>query len=169
MFYQGMPDLYEIYIISRISIWIKYSIPHNLRRFITHLTICYYSVTKSCPTLFSSTNWSTPDYSVLHHLPKIAQICVHWISDLTLFGPLLLLPSIYPSIRVFSNESALHIRWPKYWSFSFNVSLSSEYAGLIFFRIDWVDLLAAEGTLKSLLQHHNLKAQVLLHSAFFTV
>ena len=83
--------------------------------------------------------------------------------------PLLLPPSIFPSIRVFSNESALHIRWPKYWSFSFNVSPSSEYSGLISLRTDWLDLLAVQGTLKSLLQHHSSKASILWCSAFFIV
>ena len=88
---------------------------------------------------------------------------------LILCYPLLLLPSIFPSIRVFSNESALHIRWPKYWSFSFSISPSNEYSGLISFRIDWFDLLAVQGTLKSLLQHHSSKASVLRRSAFFIV
>ena len=88
---------------------------------------------------------------------------------LKLCRPLLLLPSIFPSIRVFSNESALHIRWPKYWSFSFNISPSNEHLGLIFFRMDWLDLLAVQGTLKSLLQHHSSKASILQHSAFFIV
>ena len=83
--------------------------------------------------------------------------------------PLLLLPSIFPSIRVFSNESALPIRWPKYWRFSFSFSPSNVYSGLISFRMDWLDLLAAQGTLKSLLQHHSSKASIFLHSAFFTV
>ena len=83
--------------------------------------------------------------------------------------PLLLLPSIFPSIRVFSSESVLHIMWPKYWSFSFSISPSNEYSGLISFRIDWLDLLAVQGTLKSLLQHHSLKASILWHSAFFMV
>ena len=83
--------------------------------------------------------------------------------------PLLLPPSIFPSIRVFSNESGLHIRWPKYWSFSFNISPSNEYPGLIFFRMDWLDLFAVQGTLKSLLQHHSSKASILWHSAFFIV
>ena len=81
----------------------------------------------------------------------------------------LLLPSIFPSIRVFSNESVLAIRWPKYWSFSFSISPYKEYSGLISFRIDWLDLLAAQGTLKSLLQHHSSKASILRRSAFFTV
>ena len=83
--------------------------------------------------------------------------------------PLLLLPSIFPSIRVFSNESALRIRWPKYWSFSFNISPSNEHSGLISFRMDWLDLLAVQGTLKSLLNYHSSKASILRHSAFFTV
>ena len=88
---------------------------------------------------------------------------------LILYCPLLLLPSIFPSIRVFSNESTLCIRWPKYWSFSFNISPSSERSGLISFRMDWLDLLAAQGTLKSLLQYHSSKASILWCSAFFTV
>ena len=90
-------------------------------------------------------------------------------NHLILCHPLLLLPSIFPSIRVFSNESALHIRWPKYWSFSFSISPSSEYSGLISFRVDWLDLLAVQGTLKSLLQHHSSKTSILLRSAFFIV
>ena len=86
---------------------------------------------------------------------------------LILCYPLLLLPSIFPSLRVFSNESVLHIRWPKYWSCSFSISPSNEYSGLISFRIDWLDLLAVQGTLKSLLQQHNSKASILRRSAFF--
>ena len=90
-------------------------------------------------------------------------------SHLILCRPLLLLPPIPPSIRVFSNESALHIRWPKYWSFSFNISPSNEQPGLISFRMNWLDFLAVQGTLKSLLQHHSSKASILWCSAFFTV
>ena len=90
-------------------------------------------------------------------------------NHLILCHPLLLLPSIFPSIRVFSNELALPIRWPEYWNFSFSISPSNEYSGLISFRIDWFDLLAVLGTLQSLLQHHNLKAPILRHSAFSTV
>ena len=90
-------------------------------------------------------------------------------NHLILCHPLLPLPSIFPSIRVFSNESALRIRWPKYWSFSFNINPSNEYPGLISFRMDWLDLLAVQGTLKSLLQHHSSKASILQHSALFIV
>ena len=90
-------------------------------------------------------------------------------NNLILCHPLLFPPSIFPSIRVFSNESVLPIRWPKYWSFSFSISPSNEYSRLIFFRMDWLDLLAVQGTLKSLLQHHSSKASILQHSAFFTV
>ena len=88
---------------------------------------------------------------------------------LILCHPLLLLPSVFPSIKVFSNESTLHTRWPKYWSFSFSIIPSNEHPGLISFRMDWLDLLAVQGTLKSLLQHHGSKASILQHSVFFTV
>ena len=90
-------------------------------------------------------------------------------NHLILFHPLLLLPSIFPSIRVFSNESVLSIMWPKYWSFSFNISPSNEHSGLISFRMNWLDLLAVQGTLRSLLQHHSSKASILQHSVFFMV
>ena len=114
---------------------------------------------------------STPGFPVHHPLPKRAQTHVHQVGDVIqpsyLCRPLLLLPSIFPNIRVFSNESVLYIRWPKYWSFSFSISPSNEYSGLISFRIDWLDLLAVQGTLKSLLQHHSSKASILWHSAFF--
>ena len=90
-------------------------------------------------------------------------------NHLILCRPLLLPPSIFPSIRVFSNESVLRIRWPKYWSFSFNINPSNEYSGLIFFRMDWLDLLAIQGALESFLQHHSSKASILWHSAFFIV
>ena len=90
-------------------------------------------------------------------------------NHLILCHPFLLLPSVLPSIRVFFNESTVHIRWPKYWSFSFSISPSNEHSGLIFFRVDWLDLLAVQGTLKILLQHHSSKASILQCSAFFTV
>ena len=118
------------------------------------------------------TPWST-GFHVHHQLPKLAQLMsiesMMPSNHLILCCPVLLLPSIFPSIRVFSKESVLHIRWPKYWSFSFNISSSNEYSGLISFRIYCLDLLAVQGTLKSLLQHQSSKASVLRHSAFFIV
>ena len=139
---------------------------HCLHDWWTQETCC--SVAQSCPTFCDPMDYSTPGFSVLHHLPELAQTLVHWVSDasnhLILCHPLLLLPSIFPSIRVFSNELALHIRWPKCWSSS--ISPSNEYSGFISFRIDWLHLLAVQGTLKSLLQHHSSKAFVLWHSAF---
>ena len=117
-------------------------------------------------------NCSTPGLLVHHQLLEFTQTHVHWVGDanhLVLCCPILLLASIFPNIRVFSNESALCIRWPKYWSVSFNISPSNEQSGLISFRIDWLDLLAVQGTLKSLLQHHSSKASILRRSAFFIV
>ena len=118
-------------------------------------------------------NRSTPGLPVHHKLPEFTQTHVHRVGDAIqpshLLSPLLLLPPIPPSIRVFSNESTLRIRWPKYWSFSFSISPSNEHSGLISFRMDWLDLLAAQGTLKSLLQHHSSKASILQCSAFFMV
>ena len=114
---------------------------------------------------------SMPGLPVHHHLPEFTQTHVHWwtSSHLILCRPLLLLSLIPPSIRVFYNESALRMRWPKYWSFSFSIIPSKEHPGLISFRMDWLDLLTVQGTLKSLLQHHSSKASVLRHSAFSTV
>ena len=114
-----------------------------------------------------------PGFHVLHHLLEFAQTHVLWVRApsnlLNLCCPFLLLPSIFPSIRVLSKESALCIRWPKYWSFSFSTNPFNEYSGLISFRTDWVELLAVQGTLKSLLQHHSLKASIFLCSTFFMV
>ena len=115
-------------------------------------------------------DFSTPSLPVHHQLLKLMPIeSVMTSNNLIPCRPLLFLPSIFPSIRVFSNESALRIRWPKYWSFSFNFSPSNEHSGLISFRSDWLDRLAIQGTLKSLLQHHSSKASILRHSAFFIV
>ena len=115
------------------------------------------SVTRSCPTLCDPMNCSTLGLPVHHQLPESTQTHVHCVSDAIQssppLSPLLLLPSVFPSIRVFSNESTLHIRWPKYWSFSFNISPSNEHPGLISFRMDWLDLLAVQGTLKRLPQN----------------
>ena len=123
------------------------------------------SVAQSCPSLCDPMNHSTPGLPVHYHLPKFTQTHVHRVgepsSHLILCRPLLLLPPIPPSIRVFSNESDLLMRWSKYWSFSFSISPSKEIPGLISFRMDWLDLLAVQGTLKSLLQHHSSKASIL--------
>ena len=130
-------------------------------------------LSQSCLTLYKPMDCSTPGLPVHHQLLEFTQTHVYWVSDaiqhLILCRPLLLLPSIFPSIRVSSNKSALRIRWPKYWSFSFSVSPSNEHPGLISLRMNWLDLLAVQGTLKSLLQHHSSKAYILWHSAFFIV
>ena len=128
------------------------------------------SVAQLCPTLCDTMNCSTPGLPVHHQLLVFTQTRVHWVGDaLILCRPLLLLPPIPPSISVFSNESTLHMRWPKYWSFSLSIIPSKEIPGLISFRMDWLDLLAVQGTLESLLQHHSSKASILWHLAFFTV
>ena len=116
---------------------------------------------------------STPGFSVLPYFPEFTQtMSIEWIktsNHLILCCSLLLLPSIFPSIRVCSSESALRIRWPKYWSFSFSTSPYKEYSGFISFRIKWFDLPAVQGTLKSFVQHHSSKASIIQHSAFFVV
>ena len=116
---------------------------------------------------------STPGSPVLHWFLDIAQTRVNWVGNVIQPScprhPLVLLPSIFPNIRIFSNESLLCIRWPDYWSFSFSISPSNEYSGLISFRMDWLDLFAVQGTLKNLLQHHSSKASILQSSAFFIV
>ena len=130
------------------------------------------SVTQSCLTLWPHEPQHTRP-PIHHQLPESTQTHVHRVSDasshLILCRPLLLLLPIPPSIRVFSNESALCIRWPKYWNLSFSISPSNEHPRLISFRMDWMDLLAVQGILKSLLQHHSSKASILRHSAFFSV
>ena len=130
------------------------------------------SVAQSCPTLCDPMYHSTPGLPVHHqllvlHNPMSIELEMPF-NHLILCGPLLLLPPVLPSIRVFSNESALCIRWPNYWSFSFNISPSNEHPGLVSYRMDWLNLLAVQGTLKSL-QHHSSKASILQHSAFFIV
>ena len=136
-------------------------------------SVQFSSVTQSCPTLCDPMNCSTPGLPVHHQtwssLKRMSIESVMPSSHLILCRPLLLLPPIPPSIRVFSNESTLRMRWPKYWSFSFSIIPSKEIPGPISFRMDWLDLLAVQGTLKSLLQHHSSKASILQRSAFFTV
>ena len=131
-------------------------------------TTQFSSVAQSCPTLCDPMDCSTPGFPVHHQLLEPTQIHVHGGSDaIQTSHPLS--PSIFPSIRGFFNESVLHIRWSKYWSFSFSISPSSEYSELISFRMHWLDLLAVQGTLKTLLQHHSSKASILWRSAFFRV
>ena len=136
-------------------------------------SVQFSSVAQSCPTLCDPMDFSTPGLPVHHQLPEFTQTHVHWVTDaihhLILCHPLLLQPSVFPTTRVFSNGSVLRIRWPKYWSFSFSIGLSNEYSGLIFFRMHWLNLLALQGTLKSLLQHHSSKAVILWCIAFFIV
>ena len=136
-------------------------------------SVQFSSVAQSCVTLCDPMDYSTPGLPVHHQLqslPKLMSIeSVMPSSHLILLCPLLLLPPIPPSIRVFSNESSLCMRWPKYWSFSFSISPSNEHPGLMSFRTDWLDLLAVQGSLKRLLQHHSSKASIFWCSAFFIV
>ena len=136
-------------------------------------SVQFSSVAQSCPTLCDPMNRSTPGLPVHHQLPEFTQTTsiesVMPSSHLILCRPLFLLPPIPPIIRILSNESTLHMKRPKYWSFSFSIIPSKEHLGLISFRMDWLDLLAVQGTLKSLLQHHSSKASILRRSAFFTV
>ena len=136
-------------------------------------SVQFSSIAQSCPTLCDPINHSTPGLPIHHHLRSSLRLTsikfVMPSSHLILGRPLLLLPPIPPSIRVFSNESTLLMRWPKYWSFSFSIIPSKKHPGLISFRMDWLDLLAVQGTLKSCLQHHSSKASILRRSAFFTV
>ena len=135
--------------------------------------ICCYLVTLSCPTLCDPTDCSMVGFPVLHCFPELLKLMFIELmmpsNHLIFCGPLFLLPSIFPNIKVFSNESVIRIRWPKYWSFSFSISPSSKYSGLISFRIDCFDLFAVQETLKSLLQHHSSKASILWCSAIFMV
>ena len=139
---------------STVAIWVELSSVQSLSRI----------------WLFVTPN-STPGFPVHHQLPELAQTHVHWVGDAIQISHslLLLLPSIFPSIRLFSNESVLRIRWPKYRNFTFSINPSNEYSGMISFRIDWFELLAVQGALKSLLQHHSSKAAILQRSAFFIV
>ena len=141
--------------------------------FLSHsYSALFSSVTQSCPTLCNPMACSTPGLPGHHQLPEFTQMSIESVmplNHLILCRPLLLLPSIFPSIRVFSNESVLRVRWPKYWSFSFSISPPNEHSGLISFRIDWLNLLAVQETLKSLLQYHGSKASILQRSAFFII
>ena len=143
--------------------------------FVTHIwenvvVVQLHSHVRLFTTPWTAAGQASLSFTISQSLLKLMSIELMMpFNHLILCRPLLLPLSIFPSIRVFSNESALHIRWPKYWNFSFNINPSSEYSGLISFRMDWFDLLAVQGTLKSLLQHHSSKASVLYHSAFIMV
>ena len=147
--------------------------PKDSVQFLPESSVQFSSVAQSCPTLCDFMNRSMPGLPVHHKLRSLLKLMpiesVMPSSHLILCRPLLVLPPIPPSIRVFSNEPTLHMRWPKYWSFSFSISPSSEHPGRISFRRDLLDLLAVQGTLKSLLQHHSSKASIFRCSAFFTV
>ena len=134
---------------------------------------CCCSVIQSCLTFCDPVDCSIPGFHVLHYLSQLFKLMstesMMPSNHLILCHPLLLLSSIFPSIKIFSSEQGLHIRWPKYWNFSFSISPSNEQQRLISFRTDWLDLLAGQGTLKSLLQHHSSKASILQHSAIFMV
>ena len=144
---------------------------NNLPHLLISLPFLCHSVAKVCPALCDPMDCSTPGFPIFHYFSEFAQTLVHWVDGaIQPSHPLLpsfLLPSVFTCTRVFSNEWAFCIRWPKYWSFS--TSPFNEYSGLIFFRIDWFDLLAVQATLKSLLQHHSSKASILQCSVFFMV
>ena len=150
----------------------KWSIVRNVVLSVVN-KLTYTSVQFICSVMCNPMNCSMPSLPVHHQLLEFTKLMsiksVLPSNHLILCRPLLFLPSIFPSIRVFSNESALNIRWPKYWSFSYNISPSNEHPGLISFRMGWLDLFAVQGTLKSLLQHHSSKASILRCSAFFII
>ena len=150
----------------KCSTWSSRNHPIFLKwKFWKGSSVQFSSVAQSCPAVCDPMDCSTPGLPVHHQLWEFTQTHVHWVGDAiqpsVLCHPLLLSPSIFPSIRVFSNELALCIRWPKYWSFIFSISPSNEYSGLISFTMDWLDLLAVQWTLKNLLQHHSSKASIL--------
>ena len=171
-----LPCLFQAFIKMPISqqVFLPFCVKlHTFTYSCLFTIICCCAVTKLCPTLCNPMDCSTPGLPVLHHLLEFAQIHVQsvMLSNHLILCPttLFLLPLVFPSTRVFSNESALSITCPKYWSFRFSISPSNGYLALISFRIDGFDLLAVHGTLQSLLQLHNLKASILRHSTFFMV
>ena len=162
------PQVYFLYLKLYFCFVDKFICTLYKKRF--HISVQSFSHVWLFATPWTAASQAFLSINNLRSLTKLMSIELVMPSNhLILCCPLFLLPSIFPSIRVFSNESALRIRWPKYWSFSFNISPSSECSGLISFRMDWLDLLAVQGTLKSLLQHHSSKASILWRSAFFIV
>ena len=163
------PDISSSYSLMGKASWMLLLSALNLR------LVQFSSVQLLSPVWLFVTPWTAAcqaSLSMTNSRSLAKLMCIESVmpsNHLILCHPLLLLPSIFPSIRVFSNEAALHIRWPKWWNFSFNISPSNEHPGLISFRMDWLDLLAVQGTLKSLLQHHSSKASILWCSAFFIV
>ena len=169
---QAMVNSAAVNIWIHVSFWIMIFFGYMTRSGISELYVQFSSVTQSCPTLCIPMNHSTPGLPVHHQLLESTQTHVHWVSDAIQLTHPLLSPSPafnLSQLRVFSNEPALRIRWPKYWSFSFNIRPTNEHPRLISFRMDWLDLLAVQRTLKSLLQYHSSKASVLQCSAFFIV
>ena len=154
-----------------VPVWLPGSSSFQPPQVCSYILVLFSSVTQSCPTLWDPIDCTCqPSLSITNSQSLLKLMSIKLVipsNHLLLCRPLLLPPSIFPSIRVFSNESVLSIRWLKYWSFSFSISLSNEYSGLISFRMYWLDLLAVQGTLKSLLQPHSSKASILQRSAFF--
>ena len=155
------------------SLWVLFIYGWRVDIKVRSMERCCCSVAWSCLTLCDPVDCSTPGFLVLHHLPELAYTHVHWLGDAIQLSHPLLSSSpptfIFRWISILSNELALRIRWPKYWSFSFTISPSNEYSGLISFRMDWLDLLAVQETLKSPLQHYSSKASILWFSVFFMV
>ena len=153
---------FSLILLSKVTALLTFHVIHSFAFFFKHLSVQFSCSVVSDSLQHHELQHSRPPIINSQSPPKPMSIeSVMPSNHLILCHPLLLLPSIFPSIRVFSNESALHIRWPKYWSFSFNISPSNEHPGLISFMMDWLDLLAVQGTLKSLLQHHSSKASIL--------
>ena len=171
--YLSIMSPWSLLICDSFSVFLVFPGLDTLKAMVPYSMVQFSSVAQSCLTL--ATPWTEARQAFLsitssRSLRKLMSIeSVMPSNHLILCRPLLLLPSIFPSIRVFSSESVLHIRWPTYWSFSFSISPSNEYSGLISFRMDWLDLLAVQGTLKSILQHHSSKASILRCSAFFII
>ena len=167
-----VPERHQVSCLEQASVIVDFMCQLDRIMGCLEISVQFSSVAQLFLTLCKPVDCSTPGLSITNsrHLLKLMSIeSVMSSNHLILYYPLFLPSSVFPSIRVFSNESVLCIRWPKYWSFSLSISPSNEYSGLISLRMDWLDLLAVQGTLKSLLQHHSSKASILWHSVFFIV